>query len=232
MVSFVATKLNQIQSAAGQHSALALIERIAAICASSALCLFVLAWAVDASDRSLLTPSSFDGLLSGGALHPLAAGLTVGHAMLALSILVANLVNRRYGLRFAHAHIALSGLLAVVWILLSRLGIPLQFAVNNMGALQSFEAILSLSLGLWIGAVVFDRTRGVEWWNAPALSALTATFVAVPCFHLLAGLPVETNWLQRLTGELAFGTTASFALLIPYALLRPIIRPVSGLGGY
>jgi len=79
---------------------------------------------------------------------------------------------------------------------------------------------------------VFEHTRGVEWWNAPAYAALTATLVSMPLFYAMAYAGEDRIWLNRMSIDIALKALMAFVLLMPYYLLRPIVRPREGLGGY
>jgi uncharacterized PurR-regulated membrane protein YhhQ (DUF165 family) len=97
---------------------------------------------------------------------------------------------------------------------------------------QVAALLTALTLGQAAAVMVFDRTRGVEWWNAPAYAALTAALIAMPVFYLLAFAGSDWVWLHHMAIDIALKALMSFALLVPYFLLRPVIRPSEGLGGY
>lgn len=178
----------------------------------------------------------FDGVLSPtGAenLYP-SKWLSWGHASIAACFLITNLVNRRYGQQMALAHVlasaALTSFLSVA-IDAGLIGLPQQ--PSYAPALREWAAfITALTLGQTASVVVFDRTRGVEWWNAPAYAALTATLVSMPLFYALAYAGGDWIWLNRMAIDIALKCAAAFALLLPYFLLRPVIRPREGLGGF
>ena len=76
------------------------------------------------------------------------------------------------------------------------------------------------------------RTRGVEWWNAPAYAALTAALITMPLYYVLAFAGSSWIWLNHMAIDIALKSLMAFALLIPYLLLRPFVRPKEGLGGF
>ena len=79
---------------------------------------------------------------------------------------------------------------------------------------------------------MFEHTRGVEWWNAPAYAALTATLVSMPLFYAMAYAGEDWIWLNRMSIDVALKALMAFVLLVPYFVLRPLVRPRAGMGGY
>jgi len=179
----------------------------------------------------------FDGVLSPRGVPELypSTWLTAGHAIVPVIFLIANLVNRRYGDDYTIAHILASwGLIAALtltaifqldtrWPPLAADGPSLRIAAAFFGA---------MILGQLAGAFVFDRTRGVIWWQAPLYSALTSSFAACFLFYPLAYIGNDWIWLNHMSVDAGVKAVMSFALLAPYFLLRPIVRPGGGLGGF
>lgn len=178
----------------------------------------------------------FDGILSPGGVESLYPSnwLTVGHASITLLFLVTNLMCRRYGERLGFAHVLLSG--AIVTSIAAAIGAGvISQACTPTIAFSSREVIafvLAMTLGQAFGVVIFDKTRGVDWWNAPAYGALTASLVAMPVFYLLAYAGVNAMWPHWMAIDIALKSLMAFLLLAPYFALRSLIRPLTGLGGY
>lgn len=203
---------------------------ILAVPALAVVAILTLAW-----QWSEISFTHFDGVLSPPQVQILwpSLWLTWGHALVPAIFLVANLVNRRYGENFAIAHILTS------WTLVMALAIAVMGKLITLGPLTAAPPLRiaaafvgAMVLGQLAGVYVFDRTRGVAWWNAPAYSALTSSFIAVPVFYASAFIGSDWIWLNHMSIDLGLKAAMSFALLIPYFLLRPIIPPVEGLGGY
>lgn len=178
----------------------------------------------------------FDGVLSPAHVQELypSLWLTWGHALVPCVFLIANLVNRRYGERMTSNHVlaswAVSALVAIG--ILSNV-IPLETSHEDLPSLRhAISFFAAMIMGQLVGTYVFERTRGVAWWNAPAYSALASSLIAVPVYYLLAFGGSNWIWVNRMTIDLGLKAFMSFALLVPYFLLRPIIRPLTGLGGY
>lgn len=200
---------------------------------ASALSLFVtyLSWIWTSTPLTV-----FDGILSPGGVQSLYPSnwLTVGHASIALLFLITNLMCRRYGERLGFAHVLLSGVIAVSTAAAIGAGVISQAHISTItfSSREVIAFILAMTLGQAMGVVIFDKTRGVEWWNAPAYGALTASLIAMPVFYLLAFAGVNTTWPHWMAIDIALKSLMAFLLLAPYFALRRIIRPLTGLGGF
>jgi uncharacterized PurR-regulated membrane protein YhhQ (DUF165 family) len=178
----------------------------------------------------------FDGILSPPRrpeLYP-SNWLNAGHAIVPVVFLIANLVNRRYGEEFALGHVFVSWSLTVAAALAVVLeASPYLPPPGNVPGLRVMGAFVgAMAIGQLAGVYVFDRTRGVVWWKAPLYSALTSSFVAMFLFYPFAYAGSEPNWLNHMAVDAGTKAFMSFALLIPYMALRPLVRPHAGLGGY
>jgi len=208
--------------------------RLAAILVTSAavsLCVAWISWTWTAIPLTVL-----DGILSPAGIASLypSLWLTWGHAGITAMFLVTNLVNRRYGEQVALAHVlASTAICALVAIALADGVIRLPSTPAFVPSMREVAALLTaLTLGQAASVRVFDRTRGVEWWNAPVYAGLTAALISMPVFYLLAFAGSSGAWLHHMAIDIALKALMSFVLLVPYVLLRPVIRPSEGLGGY
>jgi uncharacterized PurR-regulated membrane protein YhhQ (DUF165 family) len=158
--------------------------------------------------------------------------LTVGHLVLPLAFLVSNLTNRRYGEGYALAQ------LIVTWLVIGGL---LYAAFKLTGGLMpgsplpsrriSLSFLFAIIVGQTIGITVFDKTRGRPWWGAPLFSALWGQAAFVILFYVLAYVGMSDPWVNFMLMDLAIKVAAAVLMLIPYHLLRGIIRPLPGYGG-
>jgi uncharacterized PurR-regulated membrane protein YhhQ (DUF165 family) len=129
-------------------------------------------------------------------------------------------------------------LLSVIWAVGAAAAMSLEFVHVNPGAVlqpsvrEAVALLLALTAGQVASVYVFEHTRGVEWWNAPAYAALTATLVSMPLFYVIAYAGQDWIWLNRLSIDVALKALMAFALLVPYFVLRPLVRPREGMGGY
>jgi uncharacterized PurR-regulated membrane protein YhhQ (DUF165 family) len=191
--------------------------------AAAAVLTLALAW-----ELRTVPLTVFDGILSPPRVPELYPSnwLSVGHAIVPVVFLIANLVNRRLGDDYTIAHVLVSWALVAVAaaVLIAPSEAPsVRVAVAFLGAMV---------LGQLAGTFVFDRTRGVVWWKAPLYGALTSSFVAMFIFYPLAYLGGDWIWLNRMSVDAGTKAAMSFLMLAPYYLLRPIVRPGGGLGGF
>ena len=158
--------------------------------------------------------------------------LTWAHVILPFSFFVIGLTNRRFGLGYALA------LIAVTWTLIGlAVAGSLQFGVPATGielpAMRTCIAFVAAAiLGQAIGATFFDRTRGVVWWHAPFFGALAGAIFYVLIFYVGAFAGTGAPWLSRMVVDFGLNAVLAILLLLPYAILRPILRPMPGFGGY
>ena len=158
--------------------------------------------------------------------------LTVGHLVLPLAWLVSNLTNRRFGEGYALAQLliawAIIGVFAYGAYQFMEGGLPASPLPSRRVSLAFLFAIL---LGQIVGIYVFDRTRGRTWWGAPLFAALWGQTVFVLLFYSLAYLGMSDPWPNFMLMDLAIKVASAFLILIPYAALRGLIRPLPGYGG-
>jgi uncharacterized PurR-regulated membrane protein YhhQ (DUF165 family) len=178
----------------------------------------------------------FDGVLSPPRqpeLYP-SNWLTMGHAVVPVVFLVANLVNRRYGEDYALAHVFVSWSLAALMAVGVALHVhPLLPPAGDPPSLRVAASFAcAMAAGQLAAVYVFDRTRGVVWWKAPLYSALTSTFIAMFLFYPAAYAGTERFWANQMAIDAGVKALMSFLLLVPYMALRPVVRPYAGLGGY
>jgi uncharacterized PurR-regulated membrane protein YhhQ (DUF165 family) len=88
-----------------------------------------------------------------------------------------------------------------------------------------------LILGHVVAAFVFDRTRGIHWWTAPLWASVIGGLIFVAVYFGLAQ-PGGAEWLGRAGVAAAVMTVMAVLLLVPYFVLRPVIRPLPGFGGF
>jgi uncharacterized PurR-regulated membrane protein YhhQ (DUF165 family) len=201
--------------------------------ATSALALAVCVWAWTLTASPFVW---FDGVLSPDGVEALRPSrwLTWGHAAICVLFLLTSLVCRRYGVGAALVHL----LLSVIWVVGAATAMSLEFVDVNPGAVlqpsvrEAVALLLALTAGQVASVYVFEHTRGVEWWNAPAYAALTATLVSMPLFYAIAYAGEDWIWLNRMSIDVALKALMAFALLVPYFVLRPFVRPREGMGGY
>ena len=172
----------------------------------------------------------FDGLVAG--VQP-SIWLTQGHILVPAAFLLNNLVNRRYGLDTALWHVVVSWAVLGVFVAASmaRLDPRLpEIVLPPMLMVSAFVGALIVAHA--IAAFFFDRTRGTDWWTAPLYASLIGGVVFVGIYYSIVQPGGEGVWLNRMIIDAGVKVAMAFVLLIPYFLLRPIVRPLPGFGGF
>ncbi len=158
--------------------------------------------------------------------------LTMGHLVVPLTFFAIQLTNRRYGAGYALAQTALAWLVG---------GVALWFAAADLTslagrALPAANAVVGFGAGLAVAqlfsVLVFDRTRGPRWWTAPFLSTLWSGWLFCLIAFPLTWLGTPVDWFGRLMVYAGIMAVAAVVLLLPYWLLRRMVPPQSGFGGY
>ena len=159
---------------------------------------------------------------------PFDTGLLVLPAIL----FIVQLTNRRYGAGYAFTQV-LAGVAAVIAAAL--------YANDDLMLLRGAplppqRLLLAFGAGLLVAQLfsifVFDRLRGPKWWQAPFFASLfggiALALVAYPAAYLGTG----ADWLSPMMVYMGVMIAASIVLLVPYWLMRGMIAPMSGFGGY
>jgi uncharacterized PurR-regulated membrane protein YhhQ (DUF165 family) len=159
--------------------------------------------------------------------------LTVSHLLLPLAFLCIHLTNRRYGPSYAFAQIvATCGLCGAIilfgWEQLRHL-LPASVVPSAREAVSFTGAFFAAG---FISIITFDGARGPRWWIAPLLSSLVAGVSFVMIFYPAAFAGTATPWGIHLALHGGILVGAAFVGLVPYWLLRGLVPPLPGFGGY
>ena len=159
--------------------------------------------------------------------------LTLGYLLLPTTFFAIQLTNRRYGPGHAFAQIVVTWIVVAAGLLLARnyigeVALPNPFPTTRL--LGAFAA--ALFLAQTVSVIVFDGARGPRWWSAPVFSSLWGAVVFCAIFYPAAFMGTASAWLNEML--LGFGLMAgmTIVLTLPYWLLRPLVRPMPGFGGY
>ena len=171
----------------------------------------------------------FDGVVPDVAPS---AWLTQSHVLIASAFFLNNLVSRRYGMDLAVWHVLAGWIVLGAFVLasLARLD-PRLPEVGLPPAIEAAGFAGGLILAHVVAAFVFDRTRGVHWWTAPFYAALIGGFVFVG-FNYGLVQPGGAEWTSRALLDAGVKAAMAVAMLVPYFLLRPVVRPMPGFGGF
>ena len=159
--------------------------------------------------------------------------LTASHLLVAAGFLCVHLTNRRYGPTYAFAQVVVSLALILAFILFSS-GIIASFVpldtVPTMREAVGFGA--AFFLASFVSIVVFDGTRGARWWTAPLVGFVTAAVFFAWIFYPAAYAGTSAPWFDHALVYAAVLAGEGLLLLVPYWMLRGIVQPISGFGGY
>jgi queuosine precursor transporter len=145
---------------------------------------------------------------------------------------IVQLTNRRYGA--GSAFFQLLGATLIAGGLAASMGDDLILLRGSEQPAARLAA--AFGGGLFIAQLfsifVFDRLRGPQWWKAPLFASLfggiALCLVAFPAAY--AG--TDANWIQPMLAYMGVTSGAAILLLAPYWLLRSIVAPLPGFGGY
>ena len=155
-----------------------------------------------------------------------------GFLALPLILFIVQLTNRRYGAGYAFTQV-LAGVAAVI---AAALYAGDDLTLLRGAPLPASRLLLAFGSGLLVAQlfsiVVFDRLRGPQWWQAPFFASIfggvALALVAYPAAYLGTG----ADWLVPMMTYMGVTIAASIVLLVPYWLLRGMIAPLPGFGGY
>jgi uncharacterized PurR-regulated membrane protein YhhQ (DUF165 family) len=159
--------------------------------------------------------------------------LTVGHLLLPVAFLAVHLTNRRYGPAYAFAQVVLA--LAAVGALAlfggdfvhGRLPVSVAFGLREIAAFAGAFLVAS-----FLSIIAFDGARGPRWWSAPLLGSIIAALVYAPTFYLAAYLGTGEPWLNHMAVYAGLLLAGAVLSLVPFWLLRGVVQPLPGFGGY
>ncbi len=161
------------------------------------------------------------------------AWLTASHLLVPIGFFSVFLTNRRYGPAFAFAQVVMTAIVIVAFIVftggaLDRF-LPLDAIPSVREAAAFGGAFFAAS---FVSIIVFDATRGPNWWTAPLFGFLSAAIVYATVYFaaLLGG--TDAAWLNHAVQFMGVLAGEGILLLIPFCLLRRMVPPMSGFGGY
>lgn len=158
--------------------------------------------------------------------------LTWGHLMVPLTFFAIHLTNRRFGAAYAFLQTVLAWTLgaAALWAAQADLASLAGRALPDLHVALVFGG--ALFLGQVFSVLVFDRTRGPRWWTAPFFASLWGGVLFCLIAFPLAYHGTQTDWSGPMLTYAGIMAGSAFLLLGPYCLLRPVVPPMSGFGGY
>jgi uncharacterized PurR-regulated membrane protein YhhQ (DUF165 family) len=157
--------------------------------------------------------------------------LTWGHVLIMFAFFAVMLTNRALGPPYALAQVVI-GWLIILGAWLKVAAVVKTFPGSPLPPPRVLWAFLvALGIAHLANIVIFDQARGKPWWRAPFYGGLGAALALPLLYWPLAKWGAEP-FLGRLVIDFAVKAVMIYLLLGLYALLRPLIRPRAGLGGY
>lgn len=144
---------------------------------------------------------------------------------------VLNLASRRHGPSVALAS-AIAGWALIGGVVYWAASEGILAAPGEVAPPRSAAAFASaMFLGQVVNIRLFDRLRGIPWWQAPFVAAFLGGVVFVGAFHAGTGGDFTAASWPRLGVLASIQFVWALAQLVPTQLLRRVIRPASGYGG-
>jgi len=158
--------------------------------------------------------------------------ITPGHLLLPLTFLAIHITNRRYGAGFALAQVIGTWALGIAALWYARDDI----AMLIHRTLPQTREIIAFGGALFVAQIfsvlVFDRTRGPRWWQAPLFASLWGAVLLCLIAFPAAYAGTDVDWFNDMMTYLGITILASLAMILPYWAIRSAVPPLSGFGGY
>lgn len=158
--------------------------------------------------------------------------VTLGHLLLPLTFLAIHITNRRYGAGFALAQVAGAWVLGLAAWWYGRDDLA-QFITRGLPEAREVLAFGGALFFVQIFAIlIFDRTRGPRWWQAPFFASLVGGLLLCLLAFPAAYAGTDIDWITRMAVYLGVNAGAAIVMLLPYWSIRGMVPPLSGFGGY
>jgi uncharacterized PurR-regulated membrane protein YhhQ (DUF165 family) len=160
--------------------------------------------------------------------------LSLGQALLPGAFFAVALTNRRYGPSYAFAQVVLA---------LAAIAGAFAFGEDSLRGLLPVHAVpttrfvasfgIAFLLASFVSILLFDGARGSRWWTAPLLGLMASAVVFAAIFFPAAYAGQgDAIWVQHMFAFFGLMLGGAMLSLIPYWILRGIVPPLSGFGGY
>jgi uncharacterized PurR-regulated membrane protein YhhQ (DUF165 family) len=153
--------------------------------------------------------------------------LSLGLALLPLTFFVIHLTNRRYGASYAFAQIVAAWAVAI-----AMLPSMLPLLPSGLDARVVAGVCAGLFVAQILAVVLFDGLRGPTWWRAPFFASLIGGIALCLIGFPAAFSGTGAHWSGEMLGYMGLTSGEAVLLLVPYALLRSLVPPRPGYGGY
>jgi uncharacterized PurR-regulated membrane protein YhhQ (DUF165 family) len=158
------------------------------------------------------------------------APLSLGLLLLPLSFFIVHLTNRRYGAGYASAQVLGAWLIAFGSLPYTQNDLAMLRALPDMRLVIAFGgALLAAQL---FSILVFDRLRGPQWWQAPLFASLLGGVALCLIAYPLAYAGTDVAWTHPMLSYMGVTAAVAIVMVVPYWMLRSVVTPLSGFGGY
>lgn len=158
--------------------------------------------------------------------------LSLGLVLLPLSFFVVHLTNRRYGAGYACAQVVGAWLIAFG----SLPYMQNDLSMLHTGALPDMRRVIGFGGALLaaqlVSILVFDRLRGPQWWQAPLIASLLGGVAMCLIGYPLAYAGTDVAWTHPMLSYMGVTAAVAIVMVVPYWMLRSVVTPLSGFGGY
>ncbi len=159
--------------------------------------------------------------------------LTASHLLVPVGFFCVFLTNRRYGPAYAFAQVVVTAIVIVGFLLAVGGALNEFLPLDTIPPVREAAAFgAAFFVASFVSTVAFDGARGPHWWTAPLFGYLSAAIIYPALFFavLLAGS--DPSWMYRALEYAGLIAGEGLLLLIPFWLLRRMVPPLSGFGGY
>ena len=144
---------------------------------------------------------------------PINDWLTWGALTYPISFLVTDLTNRRYGPAKARMVVYVGFALAVI--------LSIEFAGARIAVASGTAFLLAQLFDVYI----FNRLRGLAWWQTPLISSVLASALDTALFFSIAFYATPVPWVTLGLGDYGVKLVLALSMLVPFRALMHYISP-------
>lgn len=158
--------------------------------------------------------------------------LTVSHLLVLFGFFIVGLTNRRYGPAYAFAQVLLTGAVVAALSVFGQGSIDGTIPMETVPPLhEAVSFAVAFLVASFVSIVAFEGARGPHWWTAPLIGFLAAGIVYPVVFFALQ-IGSDAAWLGHGLQYITVMAAGALLLLVPFWLMRAIVPPTAGFGGY
>ena len=162
-----------------------------------------------------------------------AGWLNLTHLLVPVGFYCIFMTNRRYGPAYAFGQVVVTLGLATALVVFAHDAldqiVPLDHAPTMREAIAFGGAFL---LAGFVSTAAFDGARGPRWWTAPLVGFLAAAIVFATVYFVGTYAGTDAAWLDQGLSYMGLIAVEGIVLLIPFWVMRRMVPPVAGFGGY